>query len=294
MNKTIANNVYEIIPLQELKIPDAPNSIQKGYPLKMVLDKAAVNQLGENLQSVYSEFEKDAFVKNTLKGIDDLSITQRSKHIANSLKVYLPNNYSEAIEIILKSLTPPLEGTEGNGLAPLFYMPHCSYIAEYGVDSMFNDGVDPFDISIHAQYELTKRFTCEFSIRSFIINDEARTMKILYKWIKDADPHVRRLCSEGTRPRLPWATKIDSFVNDPSPSLSILEALKNDPDLYVRRSVANHVGDIAKDNMELALELCESWLVDASKELKWVIRHALRNPVKKGNEKAIELRKAAK
>ena len=110
----------------------------------------------------------------------------------------------------------------------------------------------------------------------------------------DNDPHVRRLCSEGTRPRLPWSVKIDSFVKDPSPSIPILEQLKNDPDLYVRRSVANHVGDIAKDNLELALDLCRAWLKDASPELKWVVRHALRNPVKKGNQKAIDLRKKAK
>jgi len=147
---------------------------------------------------------------------------------------------------------------------------------------------------MNAQYELTKRFTCEYSIRPFIINDEARTMNVLYKWMNDPDPHVRRLASEGTRPRLPWAMKIDSFVNDPSPSISILEQLKNDSDLYVRRSVANHVGDIAKDNLDLALDLCENWLGDASTELKWVIRHAVRNPLKKGNERAIELRKAAK
>jgi len=88
--------------------------------------------------------------------------------------------------------------------------------------------------------------------------------------------------------------KIDSFVKDPSPTIPILEELKNDPELYVRRSVANHVGDIAKDNLELALELCEDWLKNSSTELKWVIRHALRNPVKKGNERAIALRKTAK
>jgi len=280
--------------MSTLKIPEAPNSIKKGYPLKMVLDKEAVDQLGSNLQLVHPVFDKAGFVQSTMNSIDELSITQRSKHIATSLKKYLPSTYSEAIEVILKSLTPPLKETEGNGLAPLFYMPHCSYISEYGVDPMFNNGVDPFDASIQAQYELTKRFTCEFSIRSFIINDEGKIMKILNDWKNDSDPHVRRLCSEGTRPRLPWATKIDSFVKDPSPSLSILEALKNDPDLYVRRSVANHVGDIAKDHLELALNLCENWLDGASKELKWVIRHALRNPVKKGNEAAIELRKAAK
>ncbi|MCK5702178.1 MAG: hypothetical protein KAI29_13530 [Cyclobacteriaceae bacterium] len=277
-----------------LKIPEAPKSIQKGFPLKLVLDKTAIQQLGENLQFVHKQFDKEAFIGDSMNGIEPLSITERSEHIAKSLRKYLPTIYSEAIKIILKSLTPPLEETEGNGLAVLFYMPHCSYVAQFGIDPTYNSGDDPFDISMNAQYEITKRFSCEYSIRPFIVRDEDRTMKVLYKWMSDADPHVRRLCSEGTRPRLPWSMKIDSFVKDPSPSIRILEHLKNDPDLYVRRSVANHVGDIAKDNLGITLELCRAWLDDASPELKWVIRHAFRNPVKKGNEMAIELRKAAK
>lgn len=277
-----------------LKIPTAPSSIKKGFALKMLLDREAIHQLAENIFSVHDQFNKKAFVKDAMHEIEDLTLTQRSQRIAETLKNYLPETYSEAISIILKTLTPPLEKTEKNGLAGLFYMPHCSFIANYGVDPIFNNGKDPFDVSMQAQYELTTRFTCEYSIRPFIIADETRTMKVLKKWMTDTNPHVRRLVSEGTRPRLPWAMKIDSFVKDPSPSLTILEQLKNDPDLYVRRSVANHVGDIAKDHLDLALNLCEKWLTDASPELKWIIRHAVRNPIKKGNEKAIELRKAAK
>ena len=277
-----------------LKIPEAPNSIQKGVPLKLTLGEKAITQLGANLQFIHPQFDKNGFISHALNEIEELGITQRSAHISESMRKFLPQVYSEALEILVKSLTPPLKKTEGNGLASMFYMPHCSYIAKYGVDSSFNSDIDPFDISIQAQYELTKRFTCEFSIRPFIMADENRTLNVLYKWIHDGDPHVRRLCSEGTRSRLPWATKIDSFVKDPSPTIPILEALKNDPDLYVRRSVANHVGDIAKDHMDVALDLCEEWLKDASPELKWVIRHALRNPFKKGIERAIAIRKAAK
>jgi len=269
-----------------LIIPDAPKSIQKGFPLKMILDQDAITQLAENFHFVYPEFDKIAFINNAMKGIDILSITERSNHIAESMKNYLPKNYIKAIEIILKSLTPPLEKTEGNGLAVLFYMPHSSFVAKYGIDS--------FDVSMNAQYELTRRFSCEYSIRPFIINSEKRTMEVLYKWMKDKDPHVRRLCSEGTRPRLPWAIKIDSFVKDPSPTIVILEHLKNDEDLYVRRSVANHLGDIAKDHLGLVLQICENWLSNADTELKWVVRHALRNPSKKGDETAIKIRKAAK
>ncbi|PCI60417.1 MAG: DNA alkylation repair protein [Gammaproteobacteria bacterium] len=280
--------------MSALKIPDAPKSIQKGFPLKLVLDKQAVTQLAENLHFVYAAFEKSTFIEQALTDIRTLGIKERSEHIAKMMRNYLPDNYSAAIDIILASLTPPLQRTEGNGLAIMFYMPHCSFIANYGLDANNNGGVDPFDISMNAQYELTKRFTCEYSIRPFIVHNETRTMDLLYQWMHDDDPHVRRLCSEGTRPRLPWSKKIDSFVNDPSPCLAILEQLKNDADLYIRRSVANHVGDIAKDHLDLALTLCENWLVDATKEVKWLIRHAVRNPVKKGNERAITIRKAAK
>ena len=147
---------------------------------------------------------------------------------------------------------------------------------------------------MNAQYELTKRFSAEFSMRPFLIEQPDRTLARLMEWTSDPNPHVRRLCSEGARPKLPWAKRIPAFIANPAPVLPILEKLKNDPSLYVRRSVANHLGDIAKDHSKLVFELCERWLVDSSNELKWVIRHALRHPAKKGNKRAIKIRNAAK
>lgn len=265
-----------------IRLPEAPNSIQKGVPLKSILGKKAITQLAYNLGFAYPELDQQAFIESALNGLEPLTLTERSKHITAVMRKQLPENYTEAIEVILNSLTPPLTGTENNGLASMIYMPHCQYIADYGLEH--------FDLSMEAQYELTKRFTCEFSIRAYLEKHQERTLLVLNKWMHDEDPHVRRLCSEGTRPRLPWAKKLSAFAKDPSPVLPILEQLKNDPELYVRRSVANHVGDIAKDHPTLALDLCEQWLEGASKELQWVIRHAVRNLVKKGNEQAIELR----
>ena len=106
--------------------------------------------------------------------------------------------------------------------------------------------------------------------------------------------YPRRLCSEGSRPRLPWAQRIPAFVENPAPVLPILEALKDDPDLYARRSVANHLGDIAKGRPELAFEICERWLKEASAERKWLIRHAVRHPAKSGVKAALRLRKTAR
>jgi 3-methyladenine DNA glycosylase AlkC len=280
--------------MSQLKLPDAPRSIQKGVPLKLVLDKPAIVQLGNNLEYAFQSFDVKQFVDDAFFEIDELTLKERAMRIAQVMKKYLPDNYSEAITIILDSLTHPLESTSDLGLSGMFYLPHVSFVEKFGLDKAYNNNEDPFDISMKAQFELTKRFSSEFSIRRFIIDQPDRTFTVLYHWMNDPDPHVRRLCSEGTRPRLPWAQKIDSLVKDPGPSLPVLERLKNDDDLYVRRSVANHVGDIAKDNLDLALELCESWLDSASKELKWVIRHALRHPAKKVHKRALKLRQKAK
>jgi 3-methyladenine DNA glycosylase AlkC len=218
---------------------------------------------------------------------------ERGQHLAQALRRCLPEPYAKALGILLATLTPPHAQTDGLGLAVFFYLPHSCFIAEYGLEPSHNGGHDPFEISLRAQYELTRRFTAEFSIRSFLLRHPERTLARLREWTSDPDPHVRRLCSEGTRPRLPWGKRLPAFIADPAPLLPILEALKNDPSLYVRRSVANHLGDIAKDHPELVFGLCERWLNGASKEVRWLIRHALRHPAKKSNRTALELRAAA-
>ena len=277
-----------------IRIPDAPKSIQKGYPLKNVLGSEAVNCLANNILYVYPEFRIKEFQKAVLDNLESLEFMDRGVHIARVLRRFLPDKYEKAIEIILASLTPPNTETEGLGLAVLFYHPHGCFVSEYGLDKIHNDGDDPFDISMRAQYELTKRNTSEFSIRPFLIHEQKRTLSLLKEWANDPDPHVRRLCSEGTRSRLPWAPRIPAFLNNPKPVFSILKALKNDQNLYVRRSVANNFGDIAKDHPELVYEVFEQWLNRATKEVKWLIRHALRYPAKKGDKKAQRLRAAAK
>lgn len=280
--------------MEGLKLPSLPNSIQKGVPLKNIMGLETIKYIGHNINYVFNAFNKDSFIDESLNGIEPLTLIERGKKIAATLKKYLPNNYTEAINIIIKSLTPPLKSTENNGLSVFFYLPHVCFIEEYGLDRNYNNGKDPFNVSMDAQYELTQRFSSEFSIRPFIKNQQDRTFGQLYKWMNDSNPHVRRLCSEGTRPRLPWATRIPGLIKDPAPSLPILEKLKNDESMYVRRSVANHLGDIAKDNLQLVLDICEDWLKNSNSELCWVIRHSLRHPAKKGNLKAISIREAAK
>ena len=276
------------------RLPSAPHSIQKGMSLADLLDREAIDCLAHNISLVYSTFDGKAFQRTARNGLKALSILQRGHHLARALRTHLPEHYKDAIHILVQSLTPPQTDTEDLGLGVFFYLPHVSFVATYGLDPAHNGGQDPFEISMLAQYELTRRFSAEFSIRPFLITWPRRTLAQLMKWTDDPDPHVRRLCSEGTRPRLPWAIRIPAFIKDPRPVLPILEALKDDSDLYVRRSVANHVGDIAKDHPRLAFELCEQWLDGATKERKWLLRHAVRHPAKKGVKAARRIRELAK
>lgn len=276
------------------RLPAAPGSIQKGRTLATLLDRDAVECLVHNLRRVHPRFDGDAFRRTAFDGLAPLAIMDRGQHLARALRRHLPEVYEDAVEVLLESLTPPLTTSDKPGLAVFFYLPHVSFVATYGLDADGNGGRDPFEASMRAQYELTRRFTAEFSIRPFLVRWPERTLARLIDWTRDADAQVRRLCSEGTRPRLPWAMRLTAFVADPRPALPILEALKDDPDEYVRRSVANHVGDIAKDHPELAFDLCERWTRGASEERKWVIRHAVRHPAKKGVKAALRLRELAR
>ncbi len=275
------------------RLPSAPRSIQKGSSLADLLDREAIDCLVHNIALVHPKFDGDAFRATATDGLKPMAILQRGQHLAKALRAHLPQRYEDAIEILIRSLTPSNTRTDELGLAVFFYLPHVSFVATYGLDAEHNSGKDPFETSMRAQHDLTRRFSAEFSMRPFLIRWQDRTLARLLEWTRDPDPHVRRLCSEGARPRLPWAMRIPAFIKDPRPVLPILETLKDDPDLYVRRSVANHLGDIAKDHPQLAFEICERWVEGASAERKWLIRHAVRHPAKKGVKAALHLRKLA-
>lgn len=269
-------------------IPIAPQTIQKGSSLKDLLNQEAIGCLAHNISLVYSSFNGKSFQKDAMNGLSPLGIIERGHHLARALRTHLPQKYDKAIKVLLDSLTPPLQNGDKNGLGVFFYHPHVCFVANYGLDKANNAGNDSFEISMKAQYELTRRFSAEFSMRVFLIRFQERTLVRLMEWTKDSDVHVRRLCSEGSRQRLPWAMRIPALIKDPKPVLPILETLKDDPQLYVRRSVANHLGDIAKDHPDLAFSIC-----GASADRKWIIRHALRHPAKKCVKAALKLRRLA-
>lgn len=277
------------------RIPAAPRAIQKGVPLKHLLGREAVDCLAENISIVWPEFQAESFRQSAVHGLEPLGLMQRGQHMAAALRRHLPGDYREAIGILLDSLTPAQTEADEFGLAGFFYLPHSAFIASYGTDRQHNGGIDPFETSMTALYALTTRFTSEFAVRAFLMQHQDRMLLQVMEWTGDANPHVRRLCSEGTRPRLPWGKRVPALMANPRLTLPILERLKNDPSLYVRRRVANHLGDIAKDHPDTAFEVCERWLQeDPSPELKWVIRHAVRYPARKRHAMALAIRAAAR
>jgi 3-methyladenine DNA glycosylase AlkC len=236
-------------------------------------------RIAEQIATVHPAFPVDGFLADALDGYDDLELTPRARHIADALARHLPDDFDEAISILLASLGPPIAAEEPSGIDPFLYAPHVYFVAAHGLDH--------WETSMHAQYELTQRFTAEFSIRAFLDHEPDRTLARLRDWTRDPSAHVRRLVSEGTRPRLPWAPRLRRFQDDPTPVLELLEQLKDDPSLYVRRSVANNLNDIGKDHPQLLVETARRWMTDATDERRWLIRHALRSAVKRGDRAAL-------
>ncbi len=272
----------------------APNTILTGVPLKHLIDAQLVELIAESFAAIHAGFHSKTFILDATQGLEALELKDRARHIAHALARQLPEDVEAAVKIVIASFGAKLEITQDYGLAPFFYMPHSEWIGHYAVAD--------FKSGLRANYELTQRYTSEFCIRPLIIEHEAATLKALDIWCDDPNPHVRRLVSEGTRARLPWAMRLKNVQAKPQLSLPLLEKLKDDPELYVRRSVANHLGDIAKDHLELALDTCARWLEESqamhdaatAKNRRWVIRHALRYPAKKANARALKIRLAAK
>lgn len=251
--------------------------------LKTFFSPALVKRLARSLASAAPSFPESAFVRDASRGLASLELLDRGRHIMKAMRVHLPANYAEAIAVILRSLGSPhtSDELEGVGMAPFFYLPHTMFVAEHGLEH--------FDLSMRAQHELTRRFTCEFSIRAFLERYPDKTLAVMEKWVRDKSPHVRRLVSEGTRPRLPWAPRVRWLEAQPERVLPLLEALKDDPSSVVRRSVANHLNDLSKSDPDRVAALARRWLRGASAERRALVEHSLRSSVKRGHAGSLEV-----
>jgi 3-methyladenine DNA glycosylase AlkC len=251
--------------------------------LKAFFSPALVRRLAADIARAHPEFPAGAFVRQACRGLDDLELLDRGKHLSAALAVHLPQAYPDAIDVLLRSIGPEHATDElvGVGMAPFYYLPHVIFVAERGLDD--------FDLSMRAQYELTKRFSAEFSMRSFIARDPERTFAWLQRWTTDPNAHVRRLVSEGTRLRLPWAARVQWLDANPGRVIGLLGQLKDDPTTLVRRSVANNLNDLGKVRPDLLATTCAEWLDGASADRRELIEHALRSAVKRGDAHALQL-----
>ncbi len=252
-------------------------------PLKAFFSPTLVKRLAEAVAGVDADFPSRAFIKDATAGLEERELLDRGKHIATVLAKHLPRAYPEAIDVLLRSLGPEHATDElvGIGMAPFFYLPHVLFVAERGLDH--------FELSMRAQYELTKRFSAEGSIRPYIAKDPERTLAVLREWARDPNAHVRRLVSEGTRLRLPWAMRVAWLDRNPERVLDLLDLLKDDPTTLVRRSVANNLNDLGKVRPKLLVATCGDWLKDASTERRALVEHALRSAIKRGEARALAL-----
>ncbi|MBK5263960.1 MAG: DNA alkylation repair protein [Alphaproteobacteria bacterium] len=237
-----------------------------------IFSHARIHHIAAETAKVSQSFDHDRFLAETLAGLDDLTLMERLRHVANALHAALPMDFPSAVAV-LRAVAPRLD-------SKFVTLTLSEFVALYGQDE--------FDLSMDALRFFTPFGSSEFAVRHFLRRDLQRTLAVMERWAHDDSPDVRRLASEGSRPRLPWSFRIEPLVRDPSPAAPILEALRADPSPYVRKSVANHLNDITKDNPEWALDRIKGWPREDAR-VQWIARHALRSLVKAGNKDALSL-----
>lgn len=240
--------------------------------LKDILGPQALNVIANAGASASRRFDQGVFLSTASDGLAALSIMDRVRHIADALNAALPNRYEEALEIIAAMAPQLTHGFQAIAVT--------EFVARYGLNDV--------ERSLDALADLTRFGSAEFAVRPFLVHDTERTLAMMVRWTRSADEHVRRLASEGSRPRLPWAARIPAFKADPTLAVAILESLKADPSTYVRKSVANHLNDIAKDRPDWLLNRLAGWQ-NGDPHMVWITRHALRTLIKQGDPRALAL-----
>jgi 3-methyladenine DNA glycosylase AlkC len=254
------------------------------FELRTVFNKNSIKYTANQIKKIYPLFDEQSFYHDSLKNFDTLNFSPRCERIRDMLYHYLPKDYSQAVTILVNALGEEKDDEELEGYDGFYVMPFCAYIAHYGLHKE-----DLFDFNMNAQVAMTKRFTAEFSIRYFLKEYEEMTLSFLHTLTTSSNCHVRRLASEGSRPRLPLSIRLHSFVKNPKKVLLLLDALKNESTRLVQRSIANNLNDIAKDNPDAVTDFLQLWKQQNVKDIDWIIAHATRTLVKNGHIPTLEL-----
>lgn len=240
--------------------------------LKELYNKPFIEDLAIQLAVADKNFDKTNFLNSIInKTWEAKELKERIRYVAENLNQFLPYPYPKQIEVLNKVVV------NYNGLQGYIFP---DFVQVYGLKDL--------KTSLKAIELFTQHSSAEFAIRPFIEKYPAATMQQLLSWSKHKNEHLRRLASEGTRPKLPWASPLRDFINDPKPCLPILENLKNDESLYVRKSVANHLNDISKNHPELVLKIGNQWHGE-TKHTNWIVKHSLRTLLKKGDKNALAI-----
>ena len=256
--------------------------MENGFLVRDAYNPRIVKKFASTLKKTWDKFDDKGFVKYILSDFSSLGLNERGARITFALVTHLPDDFPTAVKILLDSLGPKKKSEPGKTDWDAFiFVPQTMFIAEKGLDY--------FDISLHALKIMTPYFSSESAVRPFFVKYPDKLLKLFASWTSDKDEHVRRLVSEGCRPRLPWAMRLHMFVKDPKPVLKLLELLKEDESLYVRRSVANNLNDIAKDHPDLVVSVLKKWKKIDNARTQWLIKHAARTLLKQGHTEALAL-----
>lgn len=254
--------------------------------LKHLIHPTLVRRMAQHLHRAWPGFDRQRFENLALDGLEALAMKARAMQLADALGATLPQDFARAAGVIETALAPPWPddrlGSEDpgrDGLEGWALWAVGEFVARLGLEHP--------ERALAVLHALTQRFSAEFAIRPFIENHARLTLATLKRWTSDPSSHVRRLCSEGSRPRLPWGRQLKALIEDPAPTLPILTALVDDPSPYVRRSVANHLNDIGKDHPDFLLDWIEAKLPGATPQRRQLLQHACRSLIKQGDARTL-------
>jgi 3-methyladenine DNA glycosylase AlkC len=259
-------------------------------PFKNLINRDTVVRTGQHLRRTWPRFDQKRFEAQAATGLEGLEFKARAMQLADALEATLPDDFNAACALIEASLAPPLaidtqgeplklgEAQADSGVAGWALWAVGEFVARRGVKD-----AAAAQRGLACLHAVTQRFTAEFAIRPLIQKHPALAFDTLSDWLNDPSAHVRRLVSEGSRPRLPWGLRLQALVVDPTPTLPLLRALQDDNSSYVRRSVANHLNDIAKDHPDLVASWVRDHLIDAPDARSALLRHASRSLIKAGH-----------
>ncbi|TKC63707.1 DNA alkylation repair protein [Pedobacter hiemivivus] len=241
-------------------------------PLKEMFNREFYRRFAGVFANIDKGFNENAFVNEVTYNLDELELNGRLRNTSVVLQKYLPKDFKKAVDILYNAAPTLRRG----------------YTALVLPDFVGRYGKEYFHLSMEALKDFTSFGSSEFAVREFLKTDLNKTLEVMQLWAEDRDEHVRRLASEGSRPRLPWSFKLEEIIKNPSLTTNILDKLKADESPYVRKSVANHLNDISKDNTSYMLGLVKSW-DNSHPHTYWIIKHASRTLIKKGNLDSLSL-----